>query len=109
MCVMARVPRAQRVAANRAALAPLLAGRDFTVRGVVLPEPALARASGRLEYVEVGKCATCKLTWRTNLAGGEVKKHGPRGKPCRGSLNPPLKHAVILKDLYLPGEKWPKG
>jgi len=104
---MARVSRAQRVAANRAALAPLLAGRDLTVRGVVPPARAIAQASGHLEYVEVGKCPVCKFTWRTNLTGGEVKKHGPKDKPCRGSFKPPLKHAVVLKDLYVPGERWP--
>jgi len=100
---------AERVAANRAALAPLLADRTLRVRGVVQPPAALARASGRLEYVEVGKCAVCKLTWRTNMTGGEVKKHGPKDKPCRGSHRAPLAHAVVLKDLYVPGEKWPKG
>jgi hypothetical protein len=110
--VMARSPRvsrAERVAANRAAIEQLLASRPLRVRGVQPPPVALARASGRLEYVEVGQCRTCKFTWRTNLTGGEVKKHDRDGKTCTGSHKPPLKHTVVLKDLYVPGERWPKG
>jgi len=106
---MGQSPRALRVAANRAALAPLLADRPIGIRGVRQPPVALARASGRLEYVEVGKCQACKLTWRTNMTGGEVKLHGPKGRPCRGSYKVPLKRTVILKNLYVPGEPWPKG
>jgi hypothetical protein len=97
------------VAANRAAIAAVLANRQITVREVRPTPPALARASGRLDYVEVGKCPACKCTWRTNLTGGEIKKHGCGGKSCPGSHRAPLKHAVVLKDLYVPGEPWPKG
>lgn len=61
----------------------------------------------RPEYVEVGQCSKCRFTWRTN-GNGVVKLHGPVAKRCRGSYELPLAHAVVLKDLYRAGEKWPK-
>jgi hypothetical protein len=105
---MGQSPRALRVAANRATIAPLLAPRPLAVRGVRQPPVALARASGRLEYIEVGRCAKCRYTWRTN-GNGAVRQHGPREKPCKGSGEMPSAHTVVLRDLYVPGEKWPKG
>lgn len=105
---MAAPTRAERLAANRAAIARLLAGKEFTVHGVREPRVALARASGRLEYVEVGRCAKCRFCWRTN-GDGVMRKHGPSDKPCKGSYELPSAHTVVLKDLYVPGERWPKG
>ena len=107
---MGQSSRALRVAANREAIASLLAARGVVVPPAPrTPVPVGRRGTRPLEYVEVGKCPVCKLTWRTNMTGGEVKKHGPRDKPCRGSHRAPMAHAVVLKDLYVPGEKWPKG
>src|SRR5690349_12970425 len=103
-----RVSRAERVAANRARIEQLL-----VARGVVTPPapqplvPAVRAGSRPLRYVEVGQCRTCKFTWRINMTGGEIKKHDREGKPCAGSYKPPLKHTVVLKDLYVPGERWP--
>jgi hypothetical protein len=111
--VMARSPRvsrAERVAANRADIEGLLAERGIaTSLAPRLPEPVGPRGTRPLEYVGIGQCRTCKLTWRTNVTGGEVKRHGPKGKPCSGSYKPPLRHTVVVKDLYVPGERWPKG
>jgi len=106
---MGTMTRADRLAINRASLAATLAARPIRVRGVYRPASGPARIANRLEYVEVGKCSVCKYTWRTNMTGGEIKQHGPRNKPCRGSHKAPLKHTVVLKDLYVPGEPWPKS
>lgn len=104
----ARPPRAERVAANRAAISARLDGRPLVVRGVAAPRHPRERVASELAYVEVGKCPACKTAWRTNLTADEIKKHGPSDKPCRGSGRAPLARVVLLKTLYRPGEEWAK-
>lgn len=102
-----RPPRAERLAANRAAISARIDGRPLVVH-VAEPRHPRERVAGELAYVEVGRCPGCKMAWRTNLTNDEIKKHGPADKPCRGSGRPPLARAVLLKTLYRPGEEWAK-
>lgn len=104
----ARPPRAERLAANREAIAARLGTRPLVVRGVIPPRHPRERVAGELTYVEVGRCPGCKMAWRTNLTADEIKKHGPSDKPCRGSGRAPLARVVLLKTLYRPGEEWAK-
>ena len=68
---------------------------------------AATRCDGSRKPPINGRCAKCDLTWPVT-AKGQVERHKTPGANCKGSSKPPLVRAVVLAELYRPGEKWPK-
>ena len=99
--------RAERVAANRTAVAARLGGGHFAVHGVRVPVERGPVTGPPVEYIEIGRCGKCRRAWRLNGAGG-LMLHGPYVKRCAGSHELPDAREVVPKSLYLAGERWPK-